>query len=116
MTKISYSDKTVYIDDVNVDLDYRINDTLYIEDQELVVVKVTIRVASDGNHGRNVFGLNHDGSIRWRIQEGYGRKTKRPYHSVRYEDGQLIAKCLDSYIYDVDVETGEVTQRRRYDK
>ena len=114
MIDTSYNGNTLQIDDKEIEFNHKIVDAFVVED--LIIVDLKIRRSSESNQGRNILALDTEGSIQWRIKACKGAPKDSPYHSIRYKDGRLVAKCLDGYIYEVDINTGSVTQIDRYDK
>ncbi|SEU15979.1 hypothetical protein [Natrinema hispanicum] len=114
MVDTSYTNNRLQIGDEEIEFEHRIADVLVAE--ETIVVLLQVRRDSQEEVDRNIIAFDRDGTQRWRIEapsEGYDGMS---YITIQYEDNQLSARNLNSYEYDIDIHTGEVTQTERYDK
>ncbi|ELZ19321.1 hypothetical protein [Natrinema limicola] len=114
MVNTSYTNNRLQIGDEEIEFEHRIADVLVAK--ETIVVLLRVRRESQEELDRNIIAFNRDGSQRWRIEapsEGY---DGMPYITIQYEDSQLSARNLNSYEYDIDIHTGEVSRTGKYDK
>ena len=81
---------------------------------------VTLKLVRYYRDNRNVFCLNENGDILWQIQDPDTYRAGLPKSDSPFagiiitEDGKLRAVGVDSWRYDVDMETGKLSNVEYY--
>jgi hypothetical protein len=58
---------------------------------------------------RNVFLVDKEGNVIWRVTSKDDAPFVRSFASIDYKDGRLTAYRSHGFLYDIDIKTGVVT-------
>lgn len=112
MVNVSYTGTSLHIDGEMVTLDYEIKDVLVVDETVIVLQRVPRDVQED----QNVVAYDFEGNHRWDIAPPTEGMNGQPYNFIRYEEGRVEANNWNAYKFEVDVDTGDVSVIRRYQK
>jgi hypothetical protein len=77
-----------------------------VETEEVIVV--CLAVPNGSNYSENVFAVDHDGNLRWRIKPQSFASRSGPYAALSLSDGHVRLHGKDGQARDVDPKTGMV--------
>lgn len=88
-----------------------ISELLCLEERIIIRLK---NLGEGGNSNRNVYCLNKKAEIVWQIQDpddflDDGEKTGCPFTGIKYVNGKLRAFNWCDCVYNVDIETGKIS-------
>jgi outer membrane protein assembly factor BamB len=79
--------------------------------EHIVLVDMLTKAGSTSEVNRNVYRLNREGEVLWRIQSDASGEDRQPYTNISFdESGTLKAYCWNGAEYSVDLETGTIDQ------
>jgi hypothetical protein len=83
----------------------------WIELDSIIVVRVdgdqSLRWG-DTTFDRNVYAFDKRGNLRWKIQEIVGAESPKPFTSIKYHVGKLLARNWIGADYEVSLLDGSV--------
>ena len=110
MVDIQIEKNTIIIDARRVEFNRPISKILEFDNFIVVLLRITGQEADE--HYKNVYAVNHDGSIRWEIENVPERGGKyRPYSNIHKDDDELWANNVAGMKYRVDTSDGSLLDR-----
>ncbi len=85
---------------------YEVADALDFPDAQIVAVRLKIPTKAEFNE--NVFGLDYNGVIRWKIPETRHVYADSPYVGMRRSGSRLEADNWDGLVLTLDPKTGTI--------
>lgn len=79
--------------------------------EHIVLVNMLAKAGSADEVNRNVYKLNREGEVLWRIESDASGEELQPFTNISFdENGTLKAYCWNGAEYSVDLESGEINQ------
>jgi len=107
---IEINEEKININHKIVDFDHPVAEIVEFED----FVAVRLQLTGEGfpDEYQNVIGVNSDGSIRWKIEKAPEEDYYDSYSGIHEEDNKLYAYNLCGILYEVNKETGRISEGR----
>lgn len=116
MTGTSFSGTTLNIGDTTVEFDYPIREMIELEDKVLVLLEGEGSMESRSDSGvfkyeevrsDNVIAIDKSGNQLWTI--AIPESSQDSYEWIKEnENGKIVAKHYNTWVYEIDLETGEI--------
>jgi len=107
--EVAYHDDLIEINGSPAEVRRDVKDVL--EKDGIVIVLLT--QPSEGDDPRNVLAFDHNADQLWEIEPVHHKSMSSepaPYISIQERGDQIVARSWNSYRYEVDPETGTVTE------
>ncbi len=100
---LKYKDKMIY------EFPYKIKDFKFIKDRVIVLIESPVK----SNFNENIFCLNLNGDLIWQVEKIDHIYSDSPYDSIEVDEKVILkADNYDSFLYELDIETGKILDKR----
>ncbi|MES2768829.1 MAG: hypothetical protein V4596_06745 [Bdellovibrionota bacterium] len=105
---ITFNNQELLIGKIKVEFSHPISKIVEVENGIIVMLKAITKISD-----KNVFFVNLDGSIRWRIQDTEPSKEYSAYYTGMglHDDGVLQVYDFTGYVCKVNLEDGTIYDR-----
>ncbi|WP_232685982.1 hypothetical protein [Halobacterium zhouii] len=105
---VEFTDNELTVEGTSIKVRHPIKEALETDDTVLVVLDIP----RDVEDPHNVLAFDTSGRKLWEIEAVQSKHSEKrlPYITVTVKDTQIVAKNWNSHRYEVDAETGGVTE------